>query len=157
MTRIEDKLKELEYEIKQLEDRINDLKDKILNLLSNKEKLDKLAKDPSLNSEEIKQIEDSRRQYDGELKNLKGRSTQLEDRLKLHLMKLEAKQDQEGDDTDEAASTSSKNTANLHKTKGMQNELGNLKKILQDLEEKLRGLRKVSVLATNYYFIKPNF
>ena len=146
-----DRIKELEYELKQLADRIKDLQSKLNTLMERKDAYTKNGGDPDAENDDTKEIEETRKQLESELRNLKGRTAQLEDKFKLLIMKLESIQKAEGfdaDDQDDDPKDGSINISNKHrlenqKTKALTNELESLKRRLEEIEALIKKLKKL--------------
>lgn len=143
-----DRIKELEFELKQLAERIKDLQEKLNSLLDTKDKYVSSGGDPDDDNEDTKNIEETRKQLENELRNLKGRMTQIEDKLKLLIMKLEnlkkesMSPDDDDDPVDGSLDLAAKHSHENQKKMELTSEIDILKKKLQDLEELLKKLKK---------------
>lgn len=146
-----DRIKELEYELKQLTDRIKELQSKLNDLMKRKEEYTNNGGDPEAENDETKDIEEARKILESELRNLKGRISQLEDKFKLLIMKLESVQKQEGFDADNddddqkdgSVDISNKHRQENQRTKALTNELDGLKRRIQELEDLIKKLKRL--------------
>lgn len=142
-----DTIKELEYELKQLADRLQELNLNCKELQSQKSSL----ADPEADSTESAKIEDARKGLENDVKSSKTRLSQLDDRLKMVVMKLEAKlkeldriqsKEEHGDLGEKEV------TKNSTKAQEMVKEVDRLKKTIQDLEDMLKKMKKHRKVAS---------
>lgn len=136
-----DTIKELEYELKQLADRLQELNLNCKELQSQKSSL----ADSEADSAESAKIEDTRKGLENDVKSSKTRLSQLDDRLKMVVMKLEAKlkeldriqsKEEHGDLGEKEV------TKNNTKAQEMVKEVDRLKKTIQDIENMLKKMKK---------------
>lgn len=140
---LSDKIKELEIEIKQVSERIADLASKITELSERKGGIEKSTLDDPEN-EEAKDIEEARKLLESELRNLKGRTSQMEDKLNMCIIKIQ----QLLDESDEEDNSQSNVVQDNVRTQKITNQLTSLKNDIKDLEEILKKLRIARPLPT---------
>ena len=154
---IADRIKELEYELRQLADRVQSLQSRLNSLMERRNAYSNSGGDVEAENNDTKEIEDMRKLLESELRSLKGRISQLEDKFKLLVMKLETVQMQEGFDVDDSDNQkdgfidiSSKHRIGDQRIKALTNEIDGLKKKIQELEAIVKKIKKPkSILATN--------
>ena len=153
---ITDKIKELEYELKLLVERIKEIQLKINDLVKRNKEAEKNQDGDESENLELKEIEDIRKQLEGELNSLKGRNGQIEDRIKMLLMKLKDQLIKEGRELDSSREDSEQNREENggrefsdEKINKMTEETENLKVKISNLEEMLKKLkRKRKIIAS---------
>lgn len=126
--------RELEYEIKLLTDRVKDVQLRTNDLSAERKKVNESLNDEESDSPELKQLEDTRKSLETDLNSLKGRTGQIEDKLKLLNMKIQdnqAKPDSKKiSDSDEERVTT------------MEENLEKLKKKMEELESLLKKMKR---------------
>ena len=146
---ITDKIKELEYELKLLVERIKEIQLKINDLVKRNKEAEKNQDGDESENLELKEIEDIRKQLEGELNSLKGRNGQIEDRIKMLLMKLKDQLIKEGRELDSSREESEQNREENcdrefsdEKINKMTEETENLKVKISNMEEMLKKLKR---------------
>lgn len=127
-------LRELEYEMKLLTDRIKDTQMKINDLSAENKKVSEGLNEEDTDTPELKEVEDKRKDLEGEVNSLKGRAGQFEDKLKLLNMKMideQAKPD--GEKLQESEE---------ERVTKMDENILKLRKKLTDMEELLKNMRR---------------
>lgn len=111
--------------------------------------------DSEAENDETKEIEDTRRLLENELRNLKGRISQLEDKFKLLMMKLESAQMQEGFDADDnddvkdgSIDISNKHRLQNQRAKALSNQFDGLKHKIEELEDLIKKIKKLRSAPT---------